>query len=396
MNHTRGPRVGPGHPSVRRPTMPSPRFRLRVLRSAAPGVVLVALLSACSREAPAPAIAASPAIADGLALALRIQRDGAGALPEAERKPQIVDGQEVWVFGGDESQLGGGPSLFACVEITAGGLQQFLAHGRVADAVQFSCGSTEKPTEGLLEAALTNGSDTDAILALTTLVHRRAPRSFDDQWTTFCRLDHLHRAKPGWKDVLAAIRTQFEPATVDAHLAKHGPSGMPSQWFLRAAGLLRLTHQIPLLVQLSRGTNLDVSLAAERALEDFPSKVGDDALVQCLLGWQYDAFVRAANALARRNPKLLDETVAEVEVPSRNRYSIGLALAKAHRPSAVPHLCASVGEIQIVDGDMFDAIQRLATDAHWPLVEALPANVREEQRARAEAVVAAVKQRLGR
>lgn len=353
-------------------------------------MLLAALASACGRQVPA------PAITDQLALALRIQRDGAAALPQAERKPQIVDGQEVWVLGGDESRLGGGPSLFACVAITAGGLQEFLAHPSLADAVQFSCVSTKEPTEDALEVALTNGHDDDAILALTTLVHLRAPRSFDDQWATFCRLDHLHRAKPGWKDVLAAIRTQFEPATVDTHLAEHGPSGTPSQWFVRAAGMLRLTHQIPLLVQLSRGTNLDVSLAAERALEDFPGKVGDDALAQCLLGWKYDAFERAAHALARRNPTLLEEIVAGAEVPSRHRHSIGLALAKANRASSVPFLCASVGEIQIVDGDMFVAIQRLATEAHWLLVEALPANVREEQRARAEAVVATVKQRLGR
>ena len=141
MNHPRGPRVGPGHPSVRRPTMPSPRFRLRVLRSAAPWLVLVALLSACSREAPAPAIAASPAIADGLALALRIQRDGAAALPEAEFDPQILDIEAV-------SVLGGGPSLFASVAITAGGLQEFLAHGRVADAVQFGGAAVPVDTHG--------------------------------------------------------------------------------------------------------------------------------------------------------------------------------------------------------------------------------------------------------
>lgn len=60
----------------------------------------------------------------------------------------------------------------------------------------------------------------------------------------------------------------------------------------------------------------------------------------------------------------------------------------------MPHLCATVGTMSRVDRGMFDAIERLATVDHWPLVEALPNTVRAEQQERATAVVAAVRARL--
>jgi hypothetical protein len=147
---------------------------------------------------------------------------------------------------------------------------------------------------------------------------------------------------------------------------------------------------------LSRCDHLDVSLAAERSLEDFPGPAGDRALADCLLGWRYDAYVRAGYALVERDAGLLAQTLIAAAVPKDCAYQAGLLLAGVGNAAAVPHLCASVGHTAIVDGKMFEAIESLATLEQLPLVEALPATVRDEQRERATNVLAAVRARLHR
>src|SRR5205085_5460349 len=77
------------------------------------------------------------------------------------------------------------------------------------------------------------------------------------------------------------------------------------EWHVRAAGVTRCRRALPTLVRLSRSEHLGTSLAAERSLEDFDGDEGDQALAQCLLGWQYDAYIRAGRALLERNKPLL-------------------------------------------------------------------------------------------
>ena len=92
----------------------------------------------------------------------------------------------------------------------------------------------------------------------------------------------------------------------------------------------------------------------------------------------------------------MTRTLLATEVPADDRWYFGQLLARLEHPAAVPHLCASVGSRAIIDREMFDAVERLATDDHWPLVVELPNTVRPEQRERAAAVVAAVRARLQR
>jgi hypothetical protein len=83
-------------------------------------------------------------------------------------------------------------------------------------------------------------------------------------------------------------------------------------------------------------------------------------------------------------------------VPDDRKRDAGRMLARIRNTAAVPFLCKTVGKTAMVDADMFDSIEELATDEQLPLVDALPSSVRAEQRDRAKQVVAAVHARLGR
>ncbi len=276
----------------------------------------------------------------------------------------------------------------------------FLRYPRVDPAVQFSCGSTFRRDESTLLALLDRADDEDAVVALAALLHVRAPRGVEAQWRALCRLQLLHGDDPLWSETLAALRRPFTPQAIDAALAATPPEGRYDEaraieWSARAAGVTRHRGALPRLVELSRGEHLDTSLAAERSLEDFPGPEGDAALAACLVGWRYDAYVRAGRALAERNGDLVRATLSTADVPADAQREVGLLLAGLRDPAAVPHLCASVGKAAIVDGKMFDAIEQLATAEQLALVDALPATVRDTQRERAERVVAAVRARLG-
>lgn len=329
---------------------------------------------------PGPAAAPAPVPA-GVALAARVLRLGADAIDEDTADQDTA---------GDRAAV-----------LSAKSLRLFLEYPVIDSAVRFSCSLSQHDDEWDLVAALESGADEDAVLALAALIRVRAPRHIEEQWRALARLGLRRRDDPGWTDTLAELRRPFTPEAIDEALRavppteRHG-TAPAIEWSARAAGVTQHAGAIARLVELSRGDHLDVSLAAGRSLQDFPGPEGDRALVQCILGWRYDAWIRAANALFARSPALLERTLLDADVPTGARRDVGLQLAKLHNPAAVPHLCATVGKTGIVDGKMFDAIEELATDAQWPLVEALPDAVRSEQRERAARAVAAVRARLGR
>jgi len=122
----------------------------------------------------------------------------------------------------------------------------------------------------------------------------------------------------------------------------------------------RLEEALPRLQTLSVADNLATNPAAERSLEDFEGGAAEGALVYCLLGWQYNAYIRAGNALLERNPSLLRSVLEQVSAPKEVRWQQGLLLAACDSPAAVTHLCRSIGGRQIIDRKMFDEIARLA------------------------------------
>jgi hypothetical protein len=138
-------------------------------------------------------------------------------------------------------------------------------------------------------------------------------------------------------------------------------------------------QSIERLAELSRSAHLHASLAAERSLEDFTGEKADQALVSCVLGWQYDAYVRACQTLLDRNKPLLVKTLLEATPPKKCRYYQGIFLARCDQPEAVPILCEEVPGRAIIDREMFEHIARLGQDEHRDMILALPGRVRQEQ-----------------
>jgi len=277
---------------------------------------------------------------------------------------------------------------------------RLLEERRVAPAVQFSCGVPYCPDEQRITRALLEGSDEVRLQALAVLMRVPAPASVAEQWRTLCE---LRVKQPEWGRVLAELESAFAPEAVLSTLRQDPPAGSYGSaptvsWAARAAGVLRIAETLPRLTELSRCGHIHASLAAEKSLEEFPGEEGDRALASCLLGWRYDAYQHAARVLRCRNRRLLHETLLSAPPPEDGRYDYGCFLAWCDDPSAVPLLCETAPRIHYGakwNVDFFAQIERLATRDHVRIVEALPERVRPDQRERAEAVVRAVRDRLG-
>jgi hypothetical protein len=266
-------------------------------------------------------------------------------------------------------------------------------------AVQFSCASVSGTYEQSVRAALEPDRPGELrLLALAVTIRVRAPRSVALQWSALRAMDALKDRHPGVPWLLEQLRAEFAPEAIDATIADehalHGITTTRLQWAARAAGVAGHHGAIPRLESLAVSDILDVSLAAEASLEDLPGERADNALAACVLGWRYDAYVRAGATLVKRNPKLLEKTLLDAKAPEKCRYWQGLFLGRLKNAAAVPILCDTVGTISMIDGEMFDLIQSLATKDQLPLVEELPGRVREDQRDRARKVVESVKARL--
>lgn len=332
-----------------------------------------------------------------------VQATSAPAIQRAEEDPGVTLAARVWRLGPDAIERPDQSGLirdddgrpFTGIDVRT---LWFLGYPSLRPAVQFSCTGTDHPYEDALVAALESGSPAMRLQALTVLMRVRAPSSVPLQWRTLQALD-VPDASPGTRALPEALRLEFSPDWLLPAIAAPPPADRYADdrrlaWAIRAAGATRLHAALRRLRTLSRGENLDASLAAEASLEEFEGAAGDEALVDCLLGWQYDAYARAGYALLKRNPELLRATLRSASAPAKDRYQQALLLAKLEDPAAVPILCETVEKIAVVDDEMFDAIARLARREHLSSVEALPTHVREEQREQAEAVRTAVRARL--
>lgn len=358
-------------------------------------LVGVGLAAACGSGEVVPA-APSPT----LDLALRILQFGDAALPpdRSPEPPEPVSTLEVW----SSADVGEGEptSLTQAARLGPSALRGFLATPFVGSAVQFGCGVMTSPMEERLAVLLGSAHDEDRALALAVLVRVRAPRYIVQQWRVLGSLEQRHGHEPAWTSLLAALREPFLPDRLAAALQREPltiPFGehRPSDWAARAVGVTQCEALLPRLAVRAGSNNHMAVLAALCSLEEMRGADADLAIVGCLLAWG-PGTEQAALALRSRDPVLLTRTLLAAEVPAANQGFVGLLLAEFEHPAAVPHLCAAVRDRSRVDREMFDAIERLATDDHWPLVAALPNTVRPEQRERAAAVVAAVRARLQR
>ena len=367
-------------------------------------VLCVGLAAACGSRGVAPA--ALPAVAlppvtlppasPTLDLAVRILREGAAALPQDEPaiEPEVLTPpDDLAAFEAAEVGEHEPTSLTQSARLGPVALREFLYSPIVGSAVLSGCGASPCPMEERLVAILDRGHDEERALALAVLVHVRAPRHILRQWQVLHELDHRHGTDPAWSPLLAALREPFAPDQLEAVLRGERIIDRLHPWAIRAVGVTGCRQLLPRVAVWAGSAEVRIAQAAEHSLDEFPGPDADQALAECVrrfgpvAGW-------AGHDLLRRDPVLLIRTLLAAEVPASERSLVGQLLAKLEHPAAVPHLCASVGGTAIVDRAMFDAIERLATVDHWPLVAALPSTVRAEQQERATAVVAAVRARL--
>jgi len=219
-----------------------------------------------------------------------------------------------------------------------------------------------RPAEDHLRDILCEGPPRLKIQALAVLIRVRASESVGLQWKTLQKLKRF-KVNAEWRRVLVEMESRFHPGRLLEEIWEN-PRGAGNRhcWSIRAAGILRLKDAIPRLGELSACGDFDISLAAEQALENFRCPEGDEALVRCLLGWRYPAFVRAASALLERDRDLLDRTLSGVVAPREWRYWQGIFLARCGNPAAVPLLC-SLNRTAILDRATYEQIIRLAARA---------------------------------
>ena len=364
-------------------------------------------LAACGAggapHAPAtePAPAAGGATGDPVARALDVWERGAEGIPLPARPsaPTDVDPEPVPEPEEEapvEAEVVGPAVPFREFDSRT---RAFLVSPDVVDAVQFSCVPQYSADETWVQAGLDDPDPEVRLRALVVLVRVRAPRSVDRQWAALCALgDGLRAAE--FRPVTVRLRDAFAPEALDRTLAEPPPgteySTPPAyQWALRAAGVTRHRGALDRLVELSRDEFLDVSLSAERSLQDFEGPEGDAALAGCVSGWRYNAAMRAANALLERDRERLRRTLLDSTPPAGLAYWKGVYLARLGDRRGVPILCAEVPGPRIIDREMFDGIERLAGPEDLPDVESLTTRVREDQASRASEVVASVRERLG-
>lgn len=266
-------------------------------------------------------------------------------------------------------------------------------------AVQFGCSITSWPREYRLTKALREGTPELRLLALTILMRVKAPRTVREQWKALEELQDMKgHDELSW--LLDELWLAFSEPAVRTLIQRSPPKDRyaddyPLEWACRATGVRRHWALLPRLVTLSRWDQLNVSLAAQASLEDFPGPEGDDALASCLLGWQYDAYERSASALLTRNPALLERALLDASPPKKCVYLQGVFLGRLGNPAAVSLLCQELPGHQIIDREMFDLVEQLARREHVVLVDALPDQVRTDQQPRAHSVRVKVRTRLG-
>ncbi|MEN6451037.1 MAG: hypothetical protein ABFC96_11140 [Thermoguttaceae bacterium] len=331
---------------------------------------------------------------------------------DSEHRDSFNDAAQVWRLGKDYFQDGGDDDDFDGSndltnerdEIVFSGIdratRRFLSHPEVKPVVQFSCAVTATPYEDALEKALAKGSPEKKLQALAILMRLRAPSSVPLQWKALGELRQL-KDHARWQPLLSEWLACFDPRTLEREIQQAPPPGDRYSdrpriylWSIRACGTIQDANALSRLTTLSKADHLYTSLAAERSLEDFTGPKANQALAACILGWQYDAYVRACDALLKRDKSLLVKTLLQTNAPKKCRYYQGVFLARCDNPAAVPILCEEVPEYQILDTEMFAHIARLGGAEHRQMIQSLPTRVRPEQRKLAEQAVQQYTKRL--
>jgi len=265
-------------------------------------------------------------------------------------------------------------------------------------AVQFGCAGVPTPLEDCLEEDLKSPNPDRKLIALVALLKWRAPASTPEQWAV---LQSMVARCPREAALLEEMHDTFSAGRLLRsvnRLALAVPSedlGRDGEWSIMAAGVTRVEAALPALATLSTSPTIDTSLSAQLAITQFQGPAAEEALLTCVLGGTYDAFIRAGDELVRRNPARLRETLEQLSTTDlRLMPYYGLMLADCDSPSGVPWLCRAVGSYQGIDREMFDQIERLARPDDLAEVKAMLETCRLEQRERAVEVWEAINRRF--
>jgi hypothetical protein len=310
---------------------------------------------------------------------------------DAAHRDPFTDALQVWRLGKDYFEQSGHAlwgdadkaGVFQGIDLDTG---NFLAWPDLRPVVQSAGDATATPYEDALVEALKSGQPAPKLQALAVLLRVRSPSSVPEQWQALGQLRQI-KDRPQWQPLLDEWQACFDPRRLEQTLQGSPPKSdrynrNPDEylWSIRAAGVIHDAGAMDRLAALSTAGRLSTSLAAERSLEDFSGPKANQALVRCVLGWQYDAYVRACDALLERDKALLTKVLLEAKPPKACRCYQGLFLARCDNAAAVPILCREVPACQGIDREMFAHVARLAGAEHRQAVESLPGSVRPEQR----------------
>lgn len=259
---------------------------------------------------------------------------------------------------------------------------------KLKPAVQFSCAVSPTNNEDFLEKYLISNDTISSLKALKILLQINSPRSVNDQYKVFKKYEKSFMTNEGIK--LAKLKFHKDYITRKLQIKipgeKYGSLNPELAWSIRAIGAMRIESLIPKLLTLSKTGHLHTYLVAEKSIESFSGKKAEDALIEVIKLWKYNAFIHAGNAMLRRNPKRLSDFLEKFEPPN-TVYQYAIMLAKCGNPKSVPFLCKTVKNVSLVDSKMFDFIWKLGREIDRKIIEELPKKVRPNQKKKAEVCV---------
>lgn len=252
--------------------------------------------------------------------------------------------------------------------------------------VQFSCARYLTPQEDAWEAALKGKNDDKKLNALKNLIRSSAPSSVPLQYKAYKELKEKYPDDYAVRSASAA----FDKKRIKKVIAKepfgekYGEGDNDYYWCMRAVGVLQMEDCIPRLLELSNVENLYTYLAAERSIEDFKGKIAEDALMEVISLWKYNAYVKASDEMEKRNIKRFSKELEKMNPPDDCRYKYAIFLAECNNPKAVPILCETVGHISMIDYRMFLFIAELGRPEDRDIILDLPNKVRNDQQSSAK------------
>lgn len=320
----------------------------------------------------------------------------------------------------------------------------FLESPRVLPPVRLGCAECMMHEEATWEDALDSRNPLLRLQALVLLISVRASRSIRDQWRVLNELEQTLE-DPLAQSLLASIRAEFrverlrpllelkEPklrarvfrsarSLPDLSVLREEQPSPPIRkdaywWALRAVGVAKVHRLIPYLATAATSKPEQSRYAAVLSLEELGGDAADAALMQCVLAWQSSGSEKAARVLLERNPELLERNLlSPMAAPESERlqdratHLRALFLGRLGNPTSTTDLCEQLimdpgvasewylgrhARIR-VRAEMFDLVEKLATEDHRMLIDSLPDHVAEANQERAEEVRQNVFERLNR